>query len=362
MVEINKSYTGEELRSQGFNPDITGEPQTVGGKTYILWNDQGKRRVEEYTASTQQRLEQEAADRLENEIANVLIEIDEALSQIPLDVTDAERDQLLQKAIEQVSPYYDKKLGEIQAGIREGKVRSAEDILAKIKEVRTDTEQALKGYDIRQAETEEEFIDTLANITATKEEELELARDDWRQRLETAKTGQVQTGVLTSGVGRKEISDLLARQQMEEQALERRAGAQATEAERRRKYELQEIELARESVRKERERLIGAPEEEAATTGAALATTGYGSLAELPSATELARLRAERNIPVYSPTALTELEEERKRAEESRRQELIGETRATRQAEAEATRKKILAEAAERSKGLRNYFAHNYLS
>ncbi len=149
---------------------------------------------------------------------------------------------------------------------------------------------------------------------------------------------------------------------MEEQALERRAGAQTTDIERQKKYDLQEIQLARESVQKDRERLIGAPDEEAATTQAALETTGYDTLEGLPSATELARLRAERNVPVYSPTALTELGEERKRAEESRRQELIADTRTTRQAEAEATRKKILADAAKKNKELGAYFANSYLS
>jgi len=358
-VNIGSSYTGEDLRSQGFNPDITGDPQTVNGRTYILWNDGGKRRVEEYTASTQQKLEQEADDRLKDQIAEVAIEIDEALSTIPLDVTEEEREQFLQKAIEQVSPYYDKKLEEINAGIKEGKIRSAEGILSQIREVRGEVENNLKSLDIRQAETEEEFIDTLANITATKEEELGMLKDDWRQRVQSAQQTQVQTGSLTSGIGQKEIQDLLTRQGMEEAALERRAGAKETDIERQKKYDLQEIQLARESVQKERERLIGTPEGEAGTTQAALGTTGYGALGELPSEAELARLRAERDIPLYSPTDLTELGEKRRLAEESRRRELISETEAERAVRAETIKKDVISEAVKKNKDLAYHFRNS---
>ncbi len=46
-LTAGSSYTGEEIRAQGLNPDITGgTPQTVGGVTYRLYNDQGKRRFD----------------------------------------------------------------------------------------------------------------------------------------------------------------------------------------------------------------------------------------------------------------------------------------------------------------------------
>lgn len=45
MFEVGKSYTGEQLRGWGFNPDITDAGQSVGGKSYTLTNDRGMRRV-----------------------------------------------------------------------------------------------------------------------------------------------------------------------------------------------------------------------------------------------------------------------------------------------------------------------------
>lgn len=303
-----------------------------------------------------------AEKALEEEIANIVIEYDEQMSNIPLVLTDEEKEQFLQKAIDQITPYYEEKKEEIQAGIKEGKIRTAEDILSKIREVRQETDEKLANYRVWEAETEEEFVNNIADITATKEEDLEMKRADWRDRIRQAKQGQVQTGVLTSGIGRKRVGEMLDREQMETGAIERRAEQARTEAETGRKYDLKRIALARESAERERIRQIGGPGEEADTTEAALATTGYGSLEELPSEAELARLRSERNQTVYRPEALTDIEEERKRAIESRRMELETQEEAIRRQRREQLKKQTLADLARDKKRYGSAILGSYLA
>ncbi len=122
-----------------------------------------------------------AAEDLENELTDILIELDEKLSAIPLHITDEEREAFLQSAIEQITPYYDKKKLEIEAGIKEGKIRTAEDVLTEIRAVREESTVLLEKWDIEKAETEEDFINTISDITATKDEDIAAKREDWRK-------------------------------------------------------------------------------------------------------------------------------------------------------------------------------------
>jgi len=344
-ITSGKSYTGEELRSQGFNPDITGgATQVVNGVTYRLWNDNGKRRVERLGAGQASQLE--AEDQLKREISDIVTELDAKLSDVRLGLTDEERDAFLAKAIEQVKPYYDKKRAEIEKGISTGKIRSAEDVLASIRTVREDTENLLAKYDIDRAETEEELVNTLADITATKEETLDTKKAEWTERIRSVKMGQVQTGVLTSGIGRGRIGELLERQTAEREAIERRAGAVETKAQTGAKYDLQRVALARKAAEQERVRRIGTAGQEAATIQEALGTAGLTGLGELPSLAEMARRRGVEPTTIYRPEALTELTEEQRRAEESRRMELEAEEKGLRATEYEALKKKTLADMA----------------
>lgn len=302
------------------------------------------------TTGTLGTLASSAASQLEDQLVNAISELETKLNTLPMEITESEMEQFLQRAVEQVTPYYEKKIAEIEKGVREGKIRSAEDVLTEIREVRGETDILLRKWDVEQAETEEELADNLASITARKEEDLALKRDDWRQRIETSKMEQVGAGTLTSGVGRKYIGELLGRQELEEAGIERRAGEAEVEEKREVKYDLQRISLARESAEKERVRKIGTPEEEAVTTGAALGTLGYGRIEELPSRTEIARRRGEEPVTTYKPEALIETEEERKRAIESRRMELVAQTRAEREQEKQALRTKTVSELARKYK------------
>ncbi|MDD5501503.1 MAG: hypothetical protein PHH57_07500 [Candidatus Omnitrophica bacterium] len=361
-VEAGKSYTSEELRAEGINPDITGGPvQTVNGVNYRLFNDMGKRRVEILSDSEAARVQvEEAENALTREITSIINDLDAKLSDVRLGLTDAERDQFLQKAIEQVQPYYDKKKAEIEKGIQTGKIRSAEDVLATIRDVGQETENLLAKYDIDKAETEEDLVNTLADITATKEESLETKKAEWAERIRQTKMGQVQTGVLTSGIGQQQVGELLRREQAERAAIERRAATAETTAQTAAKYDLERVALARKAAEEERIRKIGTPEQEAATTQEALRTAGLGSLGQLPSLAELARRRGEEPITTYRPEALTELAEEQKRAVESRRMELEAEEKAIRAQEYETLKKKTLSDLAKTHGQTAMSFASRY--
>ena len=201
----------------------------------------------------------------------------------------------------------------------------------------------------------EDFINTLADITATRDEDIAMKRADWKTRVDTAKQGQVSAGILTSGVGKSKIQELRDRQGLEEAALQRRAGTATTTAETAKKYDLQTISLARESAEQERVRKIGAPAETAATVAGARGTLGLAEGTGLPSEAEVARLRAERNITLARPEALTNLGEEQKKATESRKLTLQAEEESIRQREYDAQRKNINAEIAKNRSKLSGY-------
>ncbi len=302
-----------------------------------------------------------ASEQLENEIASAISELEAELQKYPLEITEEEMNNFLQKAVEQITPYYDKKKSEIEAGIQEGKIRSAEDVLMEIRTVKDDLTTELKSLDIRQAKTEEEFVNTIADITSSRDEDFETKRFEWKQRVDQAKMGQIQSGTLTSGVGRKYVQELLGREEEEKAGIERRAAQQQAEAETARKYDLQAVSLAREAAEKERARRLGTAEEEATTTSAALGTLGLSDLAQLPSEAEIARRRGEYTGRIYTKEALTDIGEEEKRATESRRMELAEEERAIRQQEAKRARERKVSELAQKYKRVAPSLLQSYL-
>ncbi|KXB08712.1 hypothetical protein AKJ59_00590 [candidate division MSBL1 archaeon SCGC-AAA385M02] len=359
---------------------------------------------------------------LEEEIANIVIELDEKLSEIPIVLTDEEKEQFLQDAIDQITPYYDEKKEEIEAGIKEGEIRTAEDILSEIRKVRQDTEQQLKKYKVWEAETEEEFVNTMADITATEEEDLEMKRADWRDRVRETRRGQIETGVLTSGIGRKRIGEMQERKRMETGAIQRRAGQARTEAETAKKYDVKKITLAREAAKSEAERLIGTEKEQRQTIAKMAEQMGlkmgppeqqapeylempedigehpgYARMDETQPTTEQvpwvkrkgpaslqapyevsrgelygldwlpseAAIQARRGAfggTIYKPGALTELARERKEAIESRRGELETQEEAIRKQKRKQLKKKILADLAKKKKYMGAPILKSYLA
>jgi len=298
----------------------------------------------------------DASENLVQEIINVINGYEDQLANLGVPaLTDTEMDAFLQKAIEQVKPYYEKKRTEIEAGIKEGKVQSAEELLIEMREVRTNIEEQLAKFDLSKAQTEDELANTLAEITAGKEESLEQKTLDWRDRIKVSKEGQVKTGVLTSGIGRKDVAELTERGEIEKANVERAAATREKAVETRAEYSIESIKLAREGAQRERVRRLGTAEEEAATEASALGTLGYDEAGDLPSTAELAQSRAERNISVYKPEALTDLTEEEKRAIESRKLTLQEETLAQKKEKELAQRRKIEASVAKKQRELSLY-------
>ena len=314
-------------------------------------------------SSNQDYLRNQSAEKLKDEIANTISDLESQLNNIPgVSLSQAEMDNFLQKAINQVTPYYDKKKAEIEKGIKEGKIRTAEDLLYNIQAVKQDTENLLAKYDIRQAQNSEELANTLADITSRKGEDLALSRNLWTERLNTAKTNQVQSGILTSGIGKKVISNLLGRRDLEQQAIERRAASAETGARTTYKYNLEDIQQARKAVEEARNRKIGTPDQTLSTVNQLRGTLGYNPATSsndlftgMPSREEELRLRAERNQPVYSPTALTNLGEEKMKAIESRKLNLQGDELAVRREAYRNRRQSILNRIADQRARLSSY-------
>ena len=336
--------------------DKKGMVYTEGGSNPTNMNvDQWNKRQQDRWGSQQSNLANQANEQLLNEISNIITEFESNLDSIPIGLTTEEMDNFLQKAIEQITPYYENKKQEIETGIKEGKIRNAEDILTSIRTVQEETNTLLKKYDVQQARTDEELAQTLADITTTRDEDIALKQADWKQRIDTAKQEQVQTGVLTSGVGKSKIRELLERQGMEEATIQRRAGTKQTAVETAKKYDLQTIALARQSAEQERVRRIGTPEQTQVTEAGARGTLGLGAGAGLPSEMELARLRSERGITPRRVEELPELEEERKRAIESRKLELQEGEKAVRAEEERRKRQDILSKLSSQYSQIQSY-------
>jgi hypothetical protein len=336
--------------------------QLYGTERYTGWGkteareDAKKKGISAPQSSGASDLSSRSEDELYNSILNSINSLLDEYNRVGAPaLTNSEMEIFLNKAIEQVTPYYDKKKAEIEAGIKEGRIQNMEDILMNIRDVETSTNELLARYDISKAQTDEELANKLADITATRDEELALKADDWRQRIEQKKSSQIQSDTLTSGVGRKQIQDLLSRQALEQQAIQRRAGVASTVAQTAAKYDLQKVALARQTAEKERINKIGTPAQREELESKISAELGLPSASRLPSSAEVLRARASRNITTYKPEALTASEEERKRAIESRKLQLQNEELAARESKEKAQRQEINTRIAQQQNRLSFY-------
>lgn len=292
-------------------------------------------------------------------IQKEIVALDRQLDQLgALGLTDTEKQAFLDKAIEQVQPYYDRKTSEIQQGIDEGRIRTAEDNLLLIREVEQETKNALEQFDLNTAQTEEEFLNRLGFITAGADEDVAFKTEEWRQRLESLRFSQIQSGVFSSGIGEKKRLEQERLKQMELDSINRQEQEALTQAETSKEYNLENIRLAREAAQNKRERLIGAPQQTDAMKSEALTRLGYSDMGQLPSETEIMELRNSRGIsPIFSGGVekLNDLEAERRKALEGRSQELQQNELAVREQQAEAERKRILAQRAEKASKLNTF-------
>lgn len=285
-------------------------------------------------------------------IQKQMVEFDRQIEELTpyLSLTDQEKQAFLEKAIAEITPYYDRKKAELEASLKEGKVRTAEDILSNIRQVEQETQQTLAKYDLSTAQTEDEFVKRLADITSTQGEDIALKEQDYKQRLEITKADQIQKGILTSGIGAKKIEEQNRAKQLEEQIIQRRASEQGIEASAARTYTLDQITLARQAAEQERARKIGSPAEAASTANAAAGTLGLTDPNQLGSPEEIARRRAESGItPSYDATQLTDLEGQKTQAGFATQQELQADELARREAEYGSQIDQIKAEQAKKA-------------
>lgn len=304
----------------------------------------------------QAELEKHPVYQLQKSISNAIVELEQKLDEVDtrLTLSDEERQAFLDKAIEQITPYYNTKKTEIEQGINEGKVQSAEDILLTIRDVQENTNSLLAKFDVDQAETEEDFINNISEITSRKEDDLNVKRAEWKQRLEDAKLNQVKSGIFASGVGRKKISELDTMKNLDETSLANRAAEAETQATTQKKYDLEKIVLARKAAEEERIRKIGTPDTVNSLQTNAAATLGLQPGETIGSQATIAQNRADRNITIRNPEDLTSLEEERLKAIESRNQELQNNELAVREQREKNTREKILGDLAAKKNQLAN--------
>lgn len=294
---------------------------------------------------------------LKDKVTKDIIEIDRQLDELfVIGLTQEEKDQFLQRAIDEVQPYYDNKKAELEKGLQEGTIRTAEDALTTIREVEQELASKLQYYDLQTAQTEEEFINRLADITATKDEDVKVKAMDWRDRIETIKLQQVQSGNFMAGEEIRRRKDLEERKQLELGSIERKAQVAQQTEEINKKYTLESVRLARESAQQARTRQIGAPVETEETKTAALSSLGLSDMGQLGSEAELLRKRTERGVvPVYDRNVLTDLERSRLSDVESTKQELEKQRIAENTAAYEKQRQKLLADKAAKAAQLGTY-------
>jgi hypothetical protein len=295
---------------------------------------------------------------LRQEITKQIVELDKQLDELTpyLSLSDEEKQTFLDKAVQEITPYYDEQKKRIEEGLQAGKVQTAEDILLNIREIEDTTKQVLAKYDLSQAETEEDFINRISDITATSEEDLTLKREDYKQRIENLKLEQIQTGTLTSGIGAKKVSEQERLKNLEEQILNRQKESDITAAETAKKYSLESIRLARQTAEQDRIRSIGTPTEVETLKQKELENAGLTDMSQLESEQAIKAKRAESGVtPISDKYALQNLEAEKLKAKESTAQELQADELAIKEQEYGLTREQILAEQAKKRAQLAAY-------
>ena len=193
----------------------------------------------------------------------------------------------------------------------------------------------------------------MADITSAEGEAVESKVYEWQQRMQEAKMNLGKKGILSSGIGMKQLSELEKRQQAEKEAIARRAEQAKTEATTVKKFSLDRVALARQQITDERKRRIGEPTQTAEMEAKAREAAGLAPDQNL-SETDILNNRQARNTKVYDPTALNSLEEERRTALESRKLSLQTEEIDRRTAQEKAQRDAINAQMAAKQRELQN--------
>jgi hypothetical protein len=281
---------------------------------------------------------------IRQEIEKQILALDRQLDELPSQLLDEEeRETLLNKAISQVQVWYDDKSADMESGLREGKIQSAEDQIVFLRETEQEISEQLAEYDLAESENEEEFINRISALTARTEDEVASKTVQWRDRIENLKFEQVQKNTLTSGGAGIERRKLEEKGTAEVDALKERSAEEATSLETSKKYNLEQIKLARESSQKRRIQSIGTPEETEAQKAAARDTLDLKAGESLGSRAEIEAGRTGRDVSPLKNAAQRrkDLETDRLERVESRRGELISDESAIKKREYDAKLRKL---------------------
>ena len=289
-----------------------------------------------------------------------LIEMDKQIQELTphLALTDEEKDAFFESAIAQIEPWYQEKVARIEESAAEGKIQTAEDTLLMMRDVEEESTNLLARWDLTRAETEEEFIDNISELTSRVGDDLTEKRLQWGQRLENVKLGQIQKGIFSSGIGAKKRAVEEQLKETELGSIERRGEEERISLERGQKYNLQQIQLSRQAAEQDRIRRIGTPEAAGELAGQARETLGLGAGEQLGGQAQIESSRVQRGIsPIYAGGAqqLRDLEEDRGTRVLSRRGELIAGEEAIRKETWGAQLDKINAEQAKKARQLKSY-------
>lgn len=299
---------------------IQGRKQLGGDNLTNLYREYGVS-MTSGSGNPQQMLQQGVNDII-GQMKQTMIDLDRQWSALPDTVlTQEEKDAILNKAITEITPWYEKQKQQLEKGIQEGKIQSAEDYYLALNQSKLDLETQLKGYDISEAQTNEELADTLAQITSESETDLELKRIEWNNRLQQVDQQIAGSGFAgTSPALVAKERDMREAADLERQKIEQRAANQTTNTQREAKYDLERIRLARESAQRERELKFGDAGKEAQMLEESSATLGLQPGQAL-SAAEIQKRRLDRGTTaIYNPEeAQSKLEENRKLKEEETR-------------------------------------------
>jgi len=308
-------------------------------------------------AELKEAIDAHPLDGLVETLKKEIIGLDRQLDNLgPLSLTDEEKQAFLDKAIESIAPYYDKKTAEVEQRLEEGEFQTAYETLDMIRDVEREVGDLLSEYDLSQAETEEDFANKLGALTAQTDDAVETKQRYWRQKVETEKRNQIKRGIFSSGIGKKERERLTGEKEFETGNILERSEEQQAQLETGKRFNLDNIRLAREAAQQRRIDLIGTPDERAQEQQDSLSTLGYESIGQLPSDAEW-NYRSDNTgyTPLYDRSKLTDLEEQRRTATLSRAGEYEEGELGRRDYEYEQSRKQILAERAKKAKSLNSY-------
>jgi len=261
--------------------------------------------------------------QLEDAIASIVEDYvsrqDEVMNNMGLTLTEGEVAEIERNALEFTKPFFEKEKKNLLTSIKNDEIKNAEDLLFTIKTDIADFGYQLKNISLEDSQSEEEFANTLADITGEKQYAIKEAQQTWMEKIRDLKQTQVEKGVLTGGRGKERVSQMETRRQRQLDEIRRMAQQRETTAQTKRKFDKGFTKLAREKVEEERRLTVGTPEQQQTAITGARETLGLTGSAEIAPRRQTLSGRANRERAQFEKEKLQELtqkQEERRLQQE----------------------------------------------